>query len=117
MRLYNAIKNLDLKKLKNALGAVQKCIAGVFMLDLVQFLEIFDKLLMDSGDHHDLVYMSSDDNEGDDHPGSRMNMNRPTDDPTDEAGHPITERNFQKKHGHKVDANLISDNEGGLFSP
>ena len=65
MRLYNAIKNIDLKKQTNALGKVQKCITGVFILDLEEFLTIFDKLLMDSGDNYDVVYLSSD-NEGND---------------------------------------------------
>ena len=73
MRLYNAIKGVDLKKQRNALATAQACIAGVFVLDLETFLSIFDKLLMDSGDNYDVVYVDSDDEEG----GGHLNLNRP----------------------------------------
>lgn len=55
MRFYNAIKDIDLNNERNALGAVQKCITGIFVFDLERFIEIFDKLLRDSGDSHELV--------------------------------------------------------------
>ena len=55
LRLYNAISNNNLQKEKNILGGVQKCITGIFSFELSEFLCIFDKLLMDSGDKYNEV--------------------------------------------------------------
>ena len=60
LRLQNAIKSIDLNKKKNALGSVQKCITNIFILDLEDFINIFDKLLLETGDRYDIVFQSSD---------------------------------------------------------
>ena len=73
------------------------------MLDLEKFLEIFDKLLMDSGDNYEVVYVSSD-NEENHGPGSRMNLNLPQEDNAEEDM-AVTSRNFSKKQGHRQQQN------------
>lgn len=94
---------------------MQKCITGVFILELEEFLSRFDKLLMDSGDNYDVVYVSSENEDGG---GDHLNSNnRPSnDDGAIETSIPITSRNFSKKQGHKVAENFLSDHDG-LESP
>jgi len=94
MRLYNAIKNIDLRGEENALAGAKQCITGVFILDLEKFLQLLDKLLMDSSDGFDFVYVDSDPEDG----GGHLNLNRPkAQESQAEAQNAVTSRNFQKK--------------------
>lgn len=94
MRLYNAIKNINLRNKENALGNVLKCVTGVFILELADFLEIFDKLLMDSGDSYDFVYMLDSESDEENH----LNPNKPNlNEENSDIGNATTSRNFSKK--------------------
>ena len=74
LRLQNAIKSIDLNKKKNALGSVQKCITNIFILDLEDFINIIDKLLLETGDRYDIVIQSSDsENEAEITPETEVN--------------------------------------------
>jgi hypothetical protein len=56
LRLNNALKAMNLKEYKNALGSVQKCITNIFILDLEDFINIVDKLLLETGEKYDIVF-------------------------------------------------------------
>ena len=90
LRLQNAIKSIDLKKKKNALGSVQKCITNIFILELEDFINIFDKLLLETGDRYDIVFQSSDsENDVEVAPGTEANPQH--------ASLATCSRNFEEK--------------------
>jgi len=56
LRLNNAIKQIKLSKYKNALSSVSNSMQNFYILDLEDFIQVFDRLLMESGEKYDIVY-------------------------------------------------------------
>ena len=43
---------------------MQKCLVGVYVMTLETFMQIFDKILIEVGDHFDIYYENNDFQEG-----------------------------------------------------
>ena len=59
----NAIKQKNLQKYRNALGAVQRCITNIFILEITDFMQIIDPLLLEVGEKFTYVPVVEDDYE------------------------------------------------------
>jgi len=55
LKFINAIKNIELKNYRNALGSVQRCITNIFILDVQDFMLIINTLLLEAGEKFNYV--------------------------------------------------------------
>lgn len=55
LKFMNAIKQKNLQKYRNALGAVQRCITNIFILEITDFMQILDPLLLEVGEKFNYV--------------------------------------------------------------
>ncbi len=56
----NAIKQKNLQNYRNALGSVQRCITNIFILEISDFMQILDPLLLEVGEKFTYVPVTED---------------------------------------------------------
>ena len=59
----NAIKQKNLQNYRNALGSVQRCITNIFILEISDFMQILDPLLLEVGEKFTYVPVVEDEQE------------------------------------------------------
>jgi hypothetical protein len=57
----NAIKLKNLQNYRNALGSVQRCITNIFILEISDFMQILDPLLLEVGEKFSYVAVVDED--------------------------------------------------------
>jgi hypothetical protein len=60
LKFMNAIKQKNLQNYRNALGSVQRCITNIFILEISDFMQILDPLLLEVGEKFTYVPVTED---------------------------------------------------------